>query len=272
MTLPVSDEALATAVAVAREHGLRVDEPRVLESGHNLVVHLAPAPVVARIGLAMADLRPGAGRSALELAVWLHARGLPVQPPADALPAIAHERDGFVVTFWKLLPPEPGDPAEAGRALRAIQEALASYDGGLERFWPLTETRELARRTPGLPPIARDTIERAADALKDTSLVPQHGDAHDGNCLTGLWGDLEDVCLAPPEWDLACLRFCGQVDGDAWAARAAQELPAGDPERIEVLMGLRAALSAVWGLAMRGDAAHAARRAAWLEDQAAGTR
>jgi hypothetical protein len=98
--------------------------------------------------------------------------------------------------------------------------------------------------------------------------VPQHGDAHDGNCLAGLWGDLEDVCLAPPEWDLACLRFCGQVDGDAWAARAAQELPAGDPTRIAVLMGLRAALSAVWGLAMRGDAAHAARRAAWLEAQA----
>jgi len=32
MTLPVSDEALATAVAVAREHGLRVDEPRLLEA------------------------------------------------------------------------------------------------------------------------------------------------------------------------------------------------------------------------------------------------
>ena len=48
----------------------------------------------------------------------------------------------------------------------------------------------------------------------------------------------------------------------------AGKLPTGDPARIEVLMGLRAALSAVWGLAMRGDTAHAARRAAWLEAQA----
>jgi hypothetical protein len=37
-------------------------------------------------------------------------------------------------------------------------------------------------------------------------------------------------------------------------------------------MGLRAALSAVWGLALHGDRAHADRRAAWLEAQASGTR
>jgi hypothetical protein len=272
MTLPVSDEALAAAVAVARDHGLRADEPRVLESGHNLVVHLAPAPVVARVGRPLADLRPGSGRSALELGTWLHARGLPVQPPADELPARIHERGGFVVTFWRLLPPGPGDPAEAGRGLRAIQQALAAYDGKLERWWPLTEARDRALRTPGLPAIARRTIEQATDALADAPLVPQHGDAHDGNCLGGLWGDLEDVCLAPPEWDLACLRFCAEVDGDPWAGPAAAELPAGDEARIETLLRLRAALSAVWGLARHGDAAHAARRAAWLEAQGAGTR
>lgn len=251
---------------------MRVDEPRVLGRGHNLVVHLAPAPVVARVGLAMADLRPGAGGSALQLAIWLHARGLPVQPPADELPARAYEQNGHVVTFWRLLPAEPGDPVEGGRALRAIQEELAAYEGGLERWWPLTATADRAGRTPGLPPIARRTIERAAEALAGAPLVPQHGDAHDGNCLAGLWGDLEDVCLAPPEWDLACLRFCAEVDGDAWAGRAAEELPAGDPERVEVLLRLRAALSAVWGLAMHGDHAHAARRAAWLEAQETGTR
>lgn len=243
----------------------------MLESGHNLVVHLAPSPVVARAGLAMAALRPGVGRTAFELGLWMHARGLPVQPPADELPLRAFERDGFELTFWRLLASEPGDPAEAGRALRAIQAGLRSYDGELERFWPLTDTRDLALRVPGLPPIVATTIERATEALADVPLVPQHGDAHDGNCLAGLWGDLEDVCMAPPEWDLACLLFCAQVDGDTWAGRAAEELPGGDPARIEVLMSLRAALSAVWGLAMGSDPAHAARRAAWLEAQA-GTR
>ncbi len=266
----MSDEALAAAVAVARAHGLRVDEPCVLESGHNLVVHLAPAPVVARVRLAMADLRPGVGHTALELAVWMHARGLPVQPPAEELPARPYEHAGFTVTFWQLLPPTPGEPGEAGRALRAIQQGLTSYDGELERFWPLTETRDLAAALDGLPPIARTTIDRAAEALADAPLVPQHGDAHDGNCLAGLWGDLEDVCMAPPEWDLACLRFCAEADGDVWAGRVAHELPPGDPRRLDALMGLRAALSAVWGLAMRGDRAHAARRAAWLETQGYG--
>jgi hypothetical protein len=89
--------------------------------------------VVARVALPLAELRPGNGRSALRLGLWLHARGLPVQPPASEVPARAYERAGHVVTFWRLLPAGPGDPAEAGRALRAIQEALGSYEGELER-------------------------------------------------------------------------------------------------------------------------------------------
>jgi Phosphotransferase enzyme family len=52
-------DAVAAAVEVAREHGLRIDEPRVLKDAHNLVVHLAPAPVVVRVGTFMAQLRPG---------------------------------------------------------------------------------------------------------------------------------------------------------------------------------------------------------------------
>ena len=36
-----------------------------------------------------------------------------------------------------------------------------------------------------------------------------HGDAHLNNCFftadRPLWGDLEDACLAPVEWDAACL-------------------------------------------------------------------
>ena len=47
-----------SAVAVARVYDVCVDEPRVLEDGANLVLHLAPAPVVARIAMRMAELRP----------------------------------------------------------------------------------------------------------------------------------------------------------------------------------------------------------------------
>jgi hypothetical protein len=40
---------LAAAIALAREQGLPADDPRVLSSRGNLLVHLAPAPVVARV-------------------------------------------------------------------------------------------------------------------------------------------------------------------------------------------------------------------------------
>ncbi len=39
--------AVSAAVAVAREHGVRVAEPVLLHDSFNLRVHLRPAPVVA---------------------------------------------------------------------------------------------------------------------------------------------------------------------------------------------------------------------------------
>ncbi len=63
--------ALDAAVAVAREHGVRADEPRVLKDAHNLVVHLAPSPVVARVGRKMTELRPHIKQRELELTLWL---------------------------------------------------------------------------------------------------------------------------------------------------------------------------------------------------------
>ncbi|MER6944638.1 phosphotransferase [Nonomuraea sp. NPDC000554] len=54
-------EAVAVAVLVAEEHGIRVREPVILKDSYNLRVHLRPAPVVARVptvtaGRALAEL------------------------------------------------------------------------------------------------------------------------------------------------------------------------------------------------------------------------
>jgi hypothetical protein len=53
----VRDEAVAAAVAVAREQGLRVAEPIVIRDATNVLVHVAPAPVVARISLFFGAVR-----------------------------------------------------------------------------------------------------------------------------------------------------------------------------------------------------------------------
>ena len=45
----LSRKAVDAALGVAREHGLRCDEPELLKDGANVLVHLHPVPVVARI-------------------------------------------------------------------------------------------------------------------------------------------------------------------------------------------------------------------------------
>ena len=45
----MSESAVAAAVAVAAEHGLRSDEPVVLRDNWHVLVHLRPLPLVARV-------------------------------------------------------------------------------------------------------------------------------------------------------------------------------------------------------------------------------
>jgi hypothetical protein len=49
-------------VAVAARQGVEVREPRVLSDGSNLLVRLAPAPVVARVATSTANVRAGGVR------------------------------------------------------------------------------------------------------------------------------------------------------------------------------------------------------------------
>jgi len=195
--------ALDAAVAVAREHGLRVDEPHVLKDSHNLVVHLAPSPVVARIGQAMAELRPGIRGRELEVIRWLVERNAPVLAPIhDAV----LERDGYDITLWPYVEPREADGAAAGQALVEVRTALAGCPS-LGGFWPLTEMRMLIERL-GLPP-AVEAARAYVEAELRYDPVGLHGDAHLRNCLFTeegpRWADLEDSCSGPSEWDASCL-------------------------------------------------------------------
>ncbi|MFF0773768.1 hypothetical protein ACFYUK_33085 [Nonomuraea wenchangensis] len=74
MTTP----AAAAAVTVARQHGIRVEEPVLLHDSFNLRVHLRPAPVVARVPTvtAMGRERPDEVlRRELEVVSHLHRAG-----------------------------------------------------------------------------------------------------------------------------------------------------------------------------------------------------
>jgi hypothetical protein len=79
--------AVEAAVSVGRGLGLVVEEPRVPRDLTNVLVHLAPSPVVARVPVTFARLR---GREwiagELELVAALAGRGLPVAGPARDVP------------------------------------------------------------------------------------------------------------------------------------------------------------------------------------------
>ena len=124
--------ALLAARAVAAEHGVRSTEPRVLQDGVNVVVHLAPAPVVARVATLTPLLRTSPLRSfAREVAVAgaLAAAGAPVVAPSALLPPGPHRYAGLELSFWQhveVLPvaPSPGDTAGALVELHGYLTAL----------------------------------------------------------------------------------------------------------------------------------------------------
>jgi hypothetical protein len=237
--------ALDAAIAVAREHGLRVDEPRVLKDSHNLVVHLAPSPVVARVGQAMSELRPGIRGRELAVARWLVDRDAPVLPPFhdEVL-----ERDGYDITLWPYVEPREPDGDAAGRALIDVRTALADCPA-LAGFWPLTEMRELIARL-GLPPVV-EAARAHVEAELHYDPVGLHGDAHLRNCLFTedgpRWTDLEDSCRGPSEWDAACLAAHMRRNPDDVEHRAALErLGVGDERRFELLGVLRGVVIVTW--------------------------
>lgn len=221
-----SDPPLAAAQAVAREYGVACDDALRLAGGSNVLVHLKPAPVVARVMTGTALLHDDVERwLAREVAVgaFVAERSDGVVPPSDILPPGPHERDGLWMTLWKFVPHDaqapPPEPRELGRALRGLHAALADFPGDLP---PLSETRDWLERLLGeLRPSTSLTPEDIAwlrfklvaltPAVFESALPAQalHGDASLSNLLrteSGLvWNDLEDVCTGPVAWDISGL-------------------------------------------------------------------
>ena len=271
------DPALAAAQAVARAHGVPCDDAVRIAAGSNALVHLAPAPVVARVMTGTAILHADVERwLAREVAVGVflaERTGLAV-PPTDLLPPGPHEHDGLWMTLWKFVPHDeqapPPEPRELGRSLRDLHAALAGFAGDLA---PVSEIRDwLARLLAELrpsPALTRRDIERLRlelDALTpavfESSLPAQalHGDVSIGNLLRTdgglLWNDFEDVCAGPVAWDIAGLVASARARGHG--ARFTDELLAAyggpDVEGLEPFLEAHALYEIIWrAFALRGQ-------------------
>jgi hypothetical protein len=234
-----SRAAVAAAVSVARAHGLPVDAPVVVRDLTNVLVHMAPAPVVARVPLTLARLRaPAWFAEEVRLAAFLASRNAPVAPPADDVDPGPHLQDGYAVTFWRWIDHDRSraDPATAGRSLRAVHRALADYPHDLPTCDRLDEVRPL------LSALGLDELRAFADRLEPLDGRPLHGDAHLANVLWSpdgpLWTDLENACRGPVDYDLACMRFRGLPDAENAIAAYG---PHGDIDAVMPLLALQLA-------------------------------
>jgi hypothetical protein len=239
--------AVAAAIAVAESFGLRCSDPVVLHDGANVIVHLRPAPVVARVATRVALIRPGVAAwlaRDIEITSYLSERGVPVVAPCVDPPAGPHQYGGHTLTFFEYVPHDPGyvcTPAEVGRLLGELHEALRDYPGELRTDGPIADLRH----SSGLVDDAE--VERLAALVGDLPSQPLHGDAHPGNLLASpnglVWNDFEDTWRGPLGWDLACLANTRRLDG--WAGVAAY--PAPPPrEEIDVCVELRTLYGAWW--------------------------
>jgi Phosphotransferase enzyme family len=258
-----SRRAVASTVALARKHGLRVGEPTVLHDLFSLMVHLRPAPVVARVATLMPKLRrPISDWLGLEIAVttFLSEQGAPVVAPSRELPPGPHEYNGFAISFWTYVRPDPdrtATSADCSAMLVDLHAALGSYPGEL----PILGANDISRGLELLDE-AGDVLSEADVALLRASaerlrplweapsgdVQPLHGDAHPGNLIAtrdgGLvWIDFEDACLGPVEWDLATMMDPGAV--------AAHHRP--DPEVLARCTELRALQVALCLVAFHED-------------------
>lgn len=237
-----ADHAVRAAVSLARAHGIVVTEPVVLRDLSNTIVHLRPAPIVARVATMTALVRPDvAGNLARDLALaeFLAGRGVPVVPPSAELPPGPHLHDGFAISFSTYVEHEPdwhAEPADFAKLLAELHAELRFFDGDLPTRMPVDNIDDilavLARDHPAVD--LTDLRARQAGLLAEWEsrlgeVQPLHGDAHPGNLLLTAagptWNDFEDTWRGPVAWDLACLAATRRLRGREGVAHYPAEVP-----------------------------------------------
>jgi len=225
MALTVSGAAVGAAVKVAAGLGIASTDPVVLADGANVIVHLQPSPVVAKVAASTREVRPDSAawlQRELDVATFLTVAGAPVLPPSPEIAATTYVGDGHVMSFWQYLrsaSAEPADEATIGAMLRDLHAVLRSYPGTAPEPGPLPGLAPLAdipaylarpqtRLSAGQAAALAAAYARLTAELDLTSpRQPLHGDAGPGNLMaadTGwVWNDFEDTCSGPVTWDVA---------------------------------------------------------------------
>lgn len=231
--------ALAAATATALTYGIAADDAVVIHSASNVLVHLRPAPVVARVMTGTVALHDDPQRwLAREVSVleFLAPSGLAVLPSERIAPG-PHHRDGLWMNFTEWVPevePPPGrrcgvhvDTARRfGQMLRQLHDQLRSFRGELGGLPALRgDIERLLGQLCSDNAQQREAIAALSERLDALAIVFEsnlpvqalHGDVSLRNLLRTprrvLWNDFEDTLRGPAHWDVASAVGSLQIHG-----------------------------------------------------------
>ena len=243
----------AAAVKVAASFGVHATDPVILNDGANVIVHLSPAPVVAKVAASTPAVRPDNAawlQRELDVVRFLAGRGVPVMTPSPEVPPVVHHGDGQVMSFWRYLSQVSGLAGEdtIGSMLRDLHAELRGYPAQLPFLAPLGDIPAFLARPQTRLTAGQAAALAAAHARLTAHLAPDqslHGDAGAGNLMaTGagwVWHDFEDTCTGPVAWDLAASTASPRLDGARILAAYGE-----NPAQLEVCQQLRKLHLTVW--------------------------
>lgn len=226
----LQQRAVTAASAIAAAWGVEPGDPVVIHSASNVLVHVRPAPLVARVmtgTVALHDDPERWLRREISVLEFLAPSGLAVSPSRLIAPG-PHCHDGLWMTFTEWVAgvePVPDrrrgvgvDEARGlGQMLRRLHDRLAPFNGELGGLRDVGQ--DIGRLLSRLRPVdaqQRDAIRllgERLDTLRATvfeSALPTqalHGDVSLRNLLRAprrlLWNDFEDTFRGPVHWDVA---------------------------------------------------------------------
>ncbi|MEC0232321.1 phosphotransferase [Paenibacillus alba] len=212
---------ISQVVLMAEKTGLADITPNVLSSGGNLIIHLAPYPIVARAATVISNEKDTEYAYKIldrELSVARHLqdKGIPVLLPTELIDAGPCDVGGTWMTFWKYVPSTPLQPLSPSEAVEMVNRlSIAMKDCSEELpmlgVWERTcqSAVKLKSHTDQRVQALLDVFLRVDEQmrLEPSRLMPCHGDAHARNLIPStegwLWTDFEDVSWMPAYWDLA---------------------------------------------------------------------
>lgn len=213
------DDILLELKAFAQNHNLIEVEPRILSESANLIVHLFPYDIVARVAVYSVKNEIIKDNMIKEITVAKHLNnsGVAVIHPCETMAPGPHECSNHWFTLWQYEEKFEGGKLTSDLIVSSIQELMSSmlkYPDVLPSLGVWLRVQASAQNLAKIDDPRVKTLlnhyERLNDyiiSIEEQNLVPSHGDSHFKNLFPAkenwLWMDFEDASLMPKYWDLA---------------------------------------------------------------------